>query len=626
MWQEAKANDRRVKELMANHKRRAERRRAYHESRLGDPQQLLRVIGSSLKLYPDAEQFYYHENPENLMPWLGNPDIKIDRFDGRSLLDSVPEPVQGLKEDNEDTDELNFERYRDLIEAERLNINEADQLAQVEEEWTKLLDRHQAKLALIDKSSKESKTRSNAIGFDYGTTKVIEDDTKQQETLLIYEPDLLEHVDDLTEKDKEKLNAMSSKYGVKSYARLLRVAKKDRDAELKALKKKQDERKPKDPSAKKGRRKRKRRRRRYEDDDDRDSYRRLYSPSYEPYGNEDDEETSTSSGSMDSDEDNTSSDASDFIIEFGSNAPEEKNESTLVEKPQESVQTTQKSEQEKKLTPMEKLKLKMKAGLEKQIILDERSKRQKEREKEIEQLQELAKSQKLPVNSYMRPEPPSRPLQDRKERYRSPSSSPEKPPTRYRSPSTESERGRSPVQKAKERHRSPSSSKERTSKQRYRSPSSSKERTSKHRYRSPSSSRERASKQRYRSPSSSRERTSKHRYRSPSSSRERASKQRYRSPSSSRERASKRRYRSPSSSKEKSYSTRRRSPSSPRFASSSHHRHRSRSRSHSPTRHQKRDRSRDRHSKRYRSPPKRSLYNSRRSPSRESSKYRYKRH
>ncbi|KAL4214963.1 alternative splicing regulator-domain-containing protein [Rhizopus microsporus] len=606
MWQEAKANDRRVKELMANHKRRAERRRAYHESRLGDPQQLLRVIGSSLKLYPDAEQFYYHENPENLMPWLGNPDIKIDRFDGRSLLDSVPEPVQGLKEDNEDTDELNFERYRDLIEAERLNINEADQLAQVEEEWTKLLDRHQAKLALIDKSSKESKTRSNAIGFDYGTTKVIEDDTKQQETLLIYEPDLLEHVDDLTEKDKEKLNAMSSKYGVKSYARLLRVAKKDRDAELKALKKKQDERKPKDPSAKKGRRKRKRRRRRYEDDDDRDSYRRLYSPSYEPYGNEDDEETSTSSGSMDSDEDNTSSDASDFIIEFGSNAPEEKNESTLVEKPQESVQTTQKSEQEKKLTPMEKLKLKMKAGLEKQIILDERSKRQKEREKEIEQLQELAKSQKLPVNSYMRPEPPSRPLQDRKERYRSPSSSPEKPPTRYRSPSTESERGRSPVQKAKERHRSPSSSKERTSKQRYRSPSTSK--------------------QRYRSPSSSRERTSKHRYRSPSSSRERASKQRYRSPSSSRERASKRRYRSPSSSKEKSYSTRRRSPSSPRFASSSHHRHRSRSRSHSPTRHQKRDRSRDRHSKRYRSPPKRSLYNSRRSPSRESSKYRYKRH
>jgi hypothetical protein len=36
-------------------------------------------------------------------------------------LDFVPEPVQGLKENNEDSDELNFERYRDLIEADRLN-------------------------------------------------------------------------------------------------------------------------------------------------------------------------------------------------------------------------------------------------------------------------------------------------------------------------------------------------------------------------------------------------------------------------------------------------------------------------------------------------------------------------
>lgn len=54
----------------------------------------------------------------------------ITRFDGRSLLDSVPEPVQGLKEDNEDTDELNFERYRDLIEAERLNSKMGEKMTQ----------------------------------------------------------------------------------------------------------------------------------------------------------------------------------------------------------------------------------------------------------------------------------------------------------------------------------------------------------------------------------------------------------------------------------------------------------------------------------------------------------------
>lgn len=188
MWQEAKANDRRIKELMSDHKKRAERRRAYYESRLGDPQQLIRVIGSSSKLYPDAEQFYYHDNPENLMPWQGNPDIKIDRFDGRSLLDFVPDTrnqrgYQDIsKDDREMKDELNFERYHDLIEAERLNVTESERLAEVEEEWTKLLDRHQAKLALLknqEKSNTNSKNRS--FGFDYGTNKANEEDLEEND-------------------------------------------------------------------------------------------------------------------------------------------------------------------------------------------------------------------------------------------------------------------------------------------------------------------------------------------------------------------------------------------------------------------------------------------------------------
>ncbi|KAI8077015.1 alternative splicing regulator-domain-containing protein [Thamnidium elegans] len=174
-----------IKELMVDHRKRAERRRAYYESRLGDIQQLIRVIGVSSKVYPDAEQFYYHENPDNLMNWQGNQDIKIDRFDGRSLLDFVPDASRGYgnipKEEREMQDELNFERYHDLIEAERLN---ADRLAEVDEEWTKLLDRHQAKLALINSQEKGSNTKSRGFGFDYGTTKVkeedLEDDTESQ--------------------------------------------------------------------------------------------------------------------------------------------------------------------------------------------------------------------------------------------------------------------------------------------------------------------------------------------------------------------------------------------------------------------------------------------------------------
>jgi hypothetical protein len=98
----------------------------------------------------------------------------LNSFDGRSLLDFVPDTRSQRgeyhqhisKEEREMNDELNFERYHDLIEAERLNgnmitiqaiyrsidmflVSESERLAEVEEEWTKLLDRHQAKLALL---------------------------------------------------------------------------------------------------------------------------------------------------------------------------------------------------------------------------------------------------------------------------------------------------------------------------------------------------------------------------------------------------------------------------------------------------------------------------------------------
>lgn len=54
-------------------------------------------------------------------------NLHVGSFDGRSLLDFVPEANVGAnlqnisREDRELADELNFERYHDLIEAERLN-------------------------------------------------------------------------------------------------------------------------------------------------------------------------------------------------------------------------------------------------------------------------------------------------------------------------------------------------------------------------------------------------------------------------------------------------------------------------------------------------------------------------
>ncbi|KAL9551568.1 hypothetical protein MBANPS3_004194 [Mucor bainieri] len=549
---------------MVDHRKRAERRRAYFESKLGDPQQLIRVIGSSTKLYPDAEQFYYHENPENLMPWQANPDVKIDRFDGRSLLDFVPEASVGAnlqnisREDRELVDELNFERYHDLIEAERLNVTESDRLAEVDEEWTKLLDRHQAKLALLKNDKKPANAnKGKTFGFDYGTAKVAADeemdgedgDDEDQESQLLKEADILQYANDLTDKDKDILNDMSEKYGIRNYVRLLRVAKRDRDEELRSLRRKQREGKPKDGSRSSRRNERRRRRRHRKDNQTDDSrYRRRYSPTYEPYRNDSDD----SSSSEDDDEPENSN--SDFVIEFGSHAPDEGGEK---DQPEEET-CAQKSNApsapvEKKLTPMEKLKLKMRAGLEKSIASNEKDRRQKEREKEAEQLQELAKNQGLPFNAYLRPDPPMRDgtasNQGTSGRYRSPSSegsvspkhSPQKP-TRSPSPKhrqstrqrSASPRSRNSSSRDRKRYRSPSPSDKTRS--RRRSSSRDRHRTQRqssgeHRHRRHSRSRSRSPRRkgrRYRSPSPSDDRkgSRKHRYsssRSPSRHRERGS-------------------------------------------------------------------------------------------------------
>ncbi|KAL1917385.1 uncharacterized protein VTP21DRAFT_5041 [Calcarisporiella thermophila] len=66
MWHAARQQEKKIKELMVDHKKRAERRKAYYESQLGDPSQLLRIIGRKTRLHPDAESFYFMENNENL--------------------------------------------------------------------------------------------------------------------------------------------------------------------------------------------------------------------------------------------------------------------------------------------------------------------------------------------------------------------------------------------------------------------------------------------------------------------------------------------------------------------------------------------------------------------------------
>lgn len=56
------------------------------------------------------------------MPWQGNQEIMIDRFDARAHLDFIREPKTDDEEDELSYDErqLNYERYRILVQNEFL--------------------------------------------------------------------------------------------------------------------------------------------------------------------------------------------------------------------------------------------------------------------------------------------------------------------------------------------------------------------------------------------------------------------------------------------------------------------------------------------------------------------------
>ncbi|KAF7722342.1 hypothetical protein EC973_003432 [Apophysomyces ossiformis] len=454
-----------IKELMVDHKKRAERRRAYYDSKLGDPHQLLRVTGSATKLYPDAEQFYYQENTNNLMPWQGDPDVRIDRFDGRALLDYIPisNPriqSQLSQEDQELADDLNFARYHDLVEAERLHVTEKERLEEVEEEWTKLLDRHKALLAMLNSKKSE---KSAGYAYDYGNT-IHDDLDKDKESELLrdillffsLQTDILQYVDDLTDKDRQILNDMAKKYSIRNYSRLLRLAKKDRDDQLRELRAQQKgyETKPKENNRRAKDDKRRRRRSKY-DSDNNSARSGRKSPSYEPYRNDSDSESSGDEADV----------QSEFVIEFGETPSADVNQTDTrhfeqTNKPQKQDSTQDKRYDDlkpeltagsKPLTPMEKLKLRMRAGLERQIRSDEHDKLRKEREREMDLLQTYAKSQTIPVTPlYMRPPLPRRQNNDDRttadEDAASVKRSSPQPPVsnrQYRSPS--SSRSRSPI-------------------------------------------------------------------------------------------------------------------------------------------------------------------------------------
>ncbi|KAF9344322.1 hypothetical protein BGX26_004528 [Mortierella sp. AD094] len=282
MWKTVAKEEKRVKDLVENAKRRAQRRRAYYDSRLGDPMQLLRVSGTAVRLgmmkvsslgaqsferlhhmfqlinsshfdhsslETNPEAYSVNEDPKNLMPWASDSSVKIDRFDGRALLDFLPATTStmidsGLRVDRDEDgigNELRFQRWQDLVDKARLQISEEQCLVENEEEWNDLVARHQALIGKVSEKKQDTNelTAGHRFAFNYGTGIVEEKDISRpvdQEVTALEDENILERLDDLTFHERDNLDALGAEFHIQDYYRLLQLAKQEHDARVLQLK------------------------------------------------------------------------------------------------------------------------------------------------------------------------------------------------------------------------------------------------------------------------------------------------------------------------------------------------------------------------------------------------------
>lgn len=164
MWQEARKQERKIRGMLVDYRKRAERRQCFYDKIKGDPTQFLQLHGRKCRVHLD--QSVAISAQKIMMPWNNQKDCLIDRFDVRATLEIIP-PVQKQETEPELTSEerqLNYERYRILAQNEFLGIHEEKFLHQLYlEEQFGVNAQYE-----IEKSSKKKGSQAGAaIGYTY---------------------------------------------------------------------------------------------------------------------------------------------------------------------------------------------------------------------------------------------------------------------------------------------------------------------------------------------------------------------------------------------------------------------------------------------------------------------------
>lgn len=153
--------------MLVDYKRRAERRREYYEKIKQDPTQFIQLHGRPVRIHLDPAVASAAEAPGSMMPWRGDADSMIDRFDVRAHLDALPptsitSPKMTAEEDWEER-QANYERYRILIQNDFLAIKEEKFLHQIrlEEQFGPIVNK------AIEEEKKALAPKKAAIAFTY---------------------------------------------------------------------------------------------------------------------------------------------------------------------------------------------------------------------------------------------------------------------------------------------------------------------------------------------------------------------------------------------------------------------------------------------------------------------------
>eukprot|EP01103_Thecamoeba_quadrilineata_P012933 TRINITY_DN345_c0_g2_i1.p1 TRINITY_DN345_c0_g2~~TRINITY_DN345_c0_g2_i1.p1 ORF type:complete len:595 (-),score=107.19 TRINITY_DN345_c0_g2_i1:88-1872(-) len=190
-----------------------------------------------------------------MMPWNGRSDNLIDRFDGRSYLDIIPESSKTVvpltEEELELENSLNFERYYYLLQNFRHKVPEKQAINDV---GTRILESLKPPAPFVAKSHKGSQTKGGGsgqyttVGYHYDGSDGEEDSPEEDNgnskiaspgSDVSPEHQAPDHgqgpsQDDSSESelpsssstpapDEPLLDATAIEFGIKSYCRLLRA-------------------------------------------------------------------------------------------------------------------------------------------------------------------------------------------------------------------------------------------------------------------------------------------------------------------------------------------------------------------------------------------------------------------